>query len=538
MKLFVQRHAQIVTGVLSGFDRVVLRGTVRLFAYTSGLLKYLCHHRVKLKDFGTHSEQLSARIIKASLKAVEESGRPVIYLSSSKGDKEDIVREIAARDQVRQGTICVLKTVELCRSYAISANAQTHQIELRRRNRKCLHLYHYLIHPVFGFMHIRLQTWYPFDLQVCLNGREWLSRQLDKAGIGYLRQRNTFLQVDNLKAAQRMLRRQIHASWKSLLGGLVRSVHPLAQEFFLTLPDGSLAPVGYYWTVPQSEWATDVMFTSREELLPLYERLVRYGITSHGPGDVLRFFGRRVKADGRPWSNFPGEITTDVKTRVEGTRIKHRAGGNSLKMYDKGSVLRVETTLYQPRDFRVFRKPEGHPEASPRWMPLRQSLADLERRVEVSQKANERLLEAQAAVDSPLPLKQVVATLCQPAQLPGRPRPDGTHSSPRRFRALNPLAAQDTSLLVAVSQPEFSQNGLRNRDLRSLLYPQPSHDPREQKRQSGAISRKLAMLRAHHIIRKVPHTHRYVLTDFGREAITAILAAQNANTLELAELAA
>ena len=132
--------------------------------------------------------------------------------------------------------------------------------------------------------------------------------------------------------------------------------------------------------------------------MPFYERLIRYGITSHGPGDVLRFFGRRVKAAGRPWSNFPHEITTDVKTRAEGTRIKHRAGGNSLKMYDKGSVPRVETTLYQPRDFRVFRKPEGHPEASPRWMPLRQSLADLERRVEVSQKANERLLEAQAAV--------------------------------------------------------------------------------------------------------------------------------------------
>ena len=115
MKLFLQRHAPIVTGVLSGFDRVVLRGTVRLFAYTSGLLKYLCHHRVKLKDFGAHSQQLSDRIIKASLKAVEESGRPVIYLSSSKGNKEDIAREIAARDEVRQGTICVLKTVELCR---------------------------------------------------------------------------------------------------------------------------------------------------------------------------------------------------------------------------------------------------------------------------------------------------------------------------------------------------------------------------------------------------------------------------------------
>ena len=294
MKLFVQRHARIVTGVLSGFDRLVLHGTLRLFAYTSGLLKYLCHHRIKLKDFGTHSRQLSDRIIAASLKPVEKSGRPVIYLPGSKDDKEALARDIAAKDHVQQGTICVLKTLELCRSYAVFRNAQTHQIELRPRNRKCLHLYHYLIHPVFGFMHIRLQTWYPFDLQACLNGREWLSRQLDKAGIGYVRQRNTFTRVDNLQAAQRMLQRQVRASWKSLLRGLLRSVQPLAQEFFTTMPDGSRLPVDYYWTVPQSEWATDVMFTSRAELLPLYERLVRHGITSYGPGDVLRFFGRQT----------------------------------------------------------------------------------------------------------------------------------------------------------------------------------------------------------------------------------------------------
>jgi hypothetical protein len=538
MKSFVQRHAQIVTGVLSGFDRLVLRGSLRLFAYTSGLLKYLCHHHIKLKDFGTHSKQLSDRIIEASLKPVEEAGRPIIYLPSSKDDKEAIARDIAARDQVKQGTICVLKTVELCRSYEVSGNAQTHRIELRPRDRKCLHLYHYQIHPVFGFMHVRLQTWYPFDLQVCLNGREWLSRQLDKAGIGYVRQRNTFTQVDNLKAAQRMLQRQIHASWKSLLRGLVRSVHPLSREFHVTMPDGLRVPVGYYWTTPQSEWATDVMFTSREELLPLYERLVRHGVTAYGPGDVLRFFGRRVRADGTPRADFPGEITTDVKTRSEGTRIKHRAGGNTLKMYDKGSVLRVETTLYRPRDFRVFRKPEGNPAAPPRWMPLRQGLADLKRRAEVSQKSNERLLEAQAAVDNPLPLKQIVATLCRPAELPARPRADGTHSRPRRFRALNPLAEQDAALLAAVSRPEFSQNGMRNRDLRSLLYSEPSPDAREQKRRSGAVSRQLAMLRAHGLLRKVPHTHRYMITDFGRQTITVLLAAQNANSRELAQLAA
>jgi hypothetical protein len=76
-------------------------------------------------------------------------------LQAPKRSKEDIAREIAERDKVRQGPICVLKTVELCRSYEVAADRETKRIELRSRQRKCLHLYHYMIHLVFGFMHVR-----------------------------------------------------------------------------------------------------------------------------------------------------------------------------------------------------------------------------------------------------------------------------------------------------------------------------------------------------------------------------------------------
>lgn len=538
MKLFLQHCADRVTGVLSGFDRLVLHGSLRLLAYTEGLLKYLCHHRIRLKDFGAHSRTLSDRVIAQSLAAVEAAGRPILYLPGSQDRKEEIARRIATQDQLAHGTICVLKTLELCRSYEVFANRQTHRIELRSRPRKCLHLYHYLIHPVFGFMHVRLQTWYPFGLQVCLNGREWLARQLDAASLGYVRERNCFTSLDDLPTAQRLFDEQLRAPWKSLLGDLVRRVHPVAKEFHLELPDGGRSPVRYYWTVPQSEWATDVMFRSREELVPLYERLIRHGMASYGPGDVLRFFGRRVKQDGTPWGNFPGEISTDVKTQPEGVRIKYRANGNSLKMYDKGNVLRFEATLYQPRDFRVLRKPEGQPQARARWMPLRHSLADLRRRAQVSGAANERLIEAQAAVQTTQTLHELTAELSRPVTRPGREQPDGTRSRPRRFRALRPLAEDDSRLLTAVSRPEFAQNGFRNRDLRPFLWAAEPHDAAGQKRCSAAVSRQLALLRAHALIRKVPHTHRYVLTDHGRTAITALLAARNASALQLTSLVA
>jgi len=538
MELFLQRYAACVTGVLSGFDRLVLHGSLRLLVYTQGLLQYLCHHRVRLKDFGAHSRALSDRVIAASLAPVEQARRPGTYLPSSQDRKEEIARQIAVRDKVRTGSLCVLKTVELCRSYEVRKNRATQQIELRRQQRKCLHLYHYLIHPQLGFLHVRLQTWYPFDLQVCLNGREWLSRQLDAAGIRYTRRQNCFTQLEDLTRAQQLFDQQLRAPWKTLLEQLVRTVHPLAREFFLRMPDGARQPVRYYWTTPQTEWASDVMFTSRAALLPIYERLVRHGITTYGPGDVLRFFGRRVKQDGTPWANFVGEISSDTKTRVEGVRIKHRCHGNNLKMYDKGSVLRFETTVYRPRDFRVFRKPEGSPDAKPRWMPLRQSLADLRRRAQICQTANERLMAAQTAVDTPQSLQQLVSKLCRPVERPAETKPDGSVRQPRRFRALNPLADADARLLTAISDPQFSDHGFRNRDLRLMLFAQPADDQREEKRRSGVVSRAFALLRAHHLVKKVSHTHRYLLTDFGRQAITTILAARNANASQLSQLAA
>lgn len=104
---------------------------------------------------------------------------------------------------------------------------------------------------------------------------------------------------------------------------------------------------------------------------------------------------------------------------------------------------------------------------------------------------------------------------------------------PRRVRALNPLAADDAALLEAVSRHEFLINGLRNRDLRRLLFGAEVAPAAEERRRSAAVTRKLRLLRAHGLIHKVPKTHRYVVSEAGRRAITALLAARNASTEEL-----
>ena len=82
--------------------------------------------------------------------------------------------------------------------------------------RKCLFLYHYCIHPIFGFMSVRLQSWFPFTVHLYLNGREWLARQMDRAGIGYRRQDNCFTWVEKVAKAQDLFQEQLKTNWVQL----------------------------------------------------------------------------------------------------------------------------------------------------------------------------------------------------------------------------------------------------------------------------------------------------------------------------------
>ncbi len=236
----------------------------------------------------------------------------------------------------------------------------------------------------------------------------------------------------------------------------------------------------------------------------------------------MRFLGRKAPTVAGPYGTFKGEVVTDLKHRPEGIRLKHYVNGNSVKMYDKqGSVLRIETTIVQPRDFKVFRGTEEKPDAK-QWRMMRKGVADLRRRAEVSQASNDRYSAALSAAHCSKPLKELAERVCQRKREQGRP-----------IRALNPMGAQDAALLETVSRGEFAINGFRNRDVRSHLYAKSAADPKEQRSRSAAVTRKLRLLRAHGLIKKVPKTHRYTLTDRGREIITTLLAARSADAEKL-----
>ena len=284
-------------------------------------------------------------------------------------------------------------------------------------------------------------------------------------------------------------------------------------------------PLWYYWSVDQSEWASDVLFTDARRLDALYPPLVAHGLTRLGSRDVMRFLGKRVPAVGVD-GHFQGEVVTDLVARPEGMRVKHRVNGNAVKMYNKqGSVLRVETVINQARDLTVYRPKEGEPDGEKDWRYLRKGVADVWRRAELSQQANERYLAALAAATEPTPLGTLSQPLCRRVRYRGQ-----------AVRALNPLAADDAALLAVVYRGEFVITGLRNRDVRRLLYPGAA-DPLTRRRRAGQVTRQLRLLRGHGLLRKVAHTHRYQLTPKGRVVVAALLAARQADTATLAAAA-
>ena len=314
------------------------------------------------------------------------SGRPVKYLNSSQTDKETIARDILAHDGVRSGLVCVLSCVEPCWTFQIHRNRENKRLELQLRPGKCLFLYHYQIHPIFGFLNARIQTWFPFSIQICLNGREWLARQMQAAGLDYLQQDNCFPWISDWSKAQRLMDSQLKTPWPKLLNGIARQLNPIHTEIF------PKHPISYYWSTYQHEWALDVVFHHAADLRRFYPRWVNHAMTTFSSPDVMRFLGKPITLSGQLRQDFSGEVVSDFKRRAEGVRVKHSVNGNSVKLYDKaytskGSVLRAEATFHNGDDFRVYRRKEGDRKGPRAWRPLRRGIADLHRRAQLSHKA-------------------------------------------------------------------------------------------------------------------------------------------------------
>lgn len=516
MPSFLRRFGALILFALSGFDRLRFRGASRLLCNPRGVNSYLYQHDLLIKEFPDHAQQLTESLVRGTEALAQADGYPIHYLPSPNSDKEATARELAQQRGCTSGRLAILSCVESCRTFRVRKNQATGHIELRAEEGRCQHFYHYFLHEQVGLCYVRLQSWFPFTMRVGLNGREWLYRQLQREQIGYQRQDNKLLAVEDWARAQQLLDAQLHTDWPALLNGLAAQTNPLLPY----LQDEARVP--YYWMTEQSEWATDILFREPAALAELYPRFLRHGIEVLDCRDILRFLGRKMP-DHAFDPRFQGEVKADYRERHEGLRLKLWYGANSVKAYDFSPTgLRLETTVNQPTGFTVYRPKEGDDTGDKSWLKLRKGVADLHRQAEVSQRANDRLAESLATVAEPTPLGKLVEPLGRPIFQDGK-----------RSRALNPLTGPDGALLRAIAHGDFLLQGFRNRDVRQALHGTAT-DLTTQRRQSAAVTRKLRLLRAHGLIFKVQKTQRYQVTAPGRRILTALLTAYAADASQLA----
>jgi hypothetical protein len=496
MNAFVSRHQEKITGVLHCFDRVVFHGHLPI-NYPQALRRFLATRNVPIQEFGRFVEQQSNRLRLAAEELAARVGRPCVY-SNKPGRKEEWAHRLAEKDGIREGLVGILRTTEGCQSFKVRQMPDGPKIISAPR--RGLHLYFYFIDPQLGWMHVRLQTWFPFLIQIAVNGHDILARQMDHAGIAYQRYENGFTWIGDMPRAQRFAERHPGWAWTTHLDRIAERVNPLLGEL--------LRPLRYRWVTDQCEMATDLLFEDAPSLGKLYKKLVTHATACFTAEDVLGFLGRRLHG------LFSGEVLTETRERHWGVSIKHRIRKNWIKMYNKGgSILRVETVINHAADFRIRRMlypRRGEPHMG--IGPMAKSVHYLGRYWEIQMRANRHYLNALACVEDPTEAYADIGQIASPQR----------HQQ-QRVRALNPLAEADRKLLTAVMRGEHHLQGFRNEFILRQLHGELPDDPRVRKRLGARVRRQLLMLRAHRLVRRIPGSRRYRVTQRGFRLISAAL---------------
>lgn len=488
MHTFIQKFASKVTGTLECFDRVIFKGHLRPLSFPQGMETLLARRGLLIKEFAPFVQIHSDRLVQHAKAMAANEKRSYQYLRR-KIRKDEQARRIAERDGIHQGLICIFSELETCPSFKVAYADGRPRIQAAYR--KCLCLYYYFLDPQLGLIHVRLQTWFPFVIQIAVNGHEWLARQMKLHRLGFLQIDNALVRIANPAKAQCLADQFCRLNWPVLLDRLARSVNPLFRSV--------LRKQRYYWTIDQAEFATDILFHSRQALAPLYRELIKHALLCFSARDVLGFLGKKLTG------NFKADVLKDFKTRVEGMRIKHRVGKNWIKMYDKFAlVLRIETVINNPYGFLLRRHGIRKGKRVLHWFPMTKGVTGMPRFAEVARSANHHYLTALSVANDPAPAQQLLRLCTRRVE----------HNQ-RSYRGFNPAAEQDINLFKALLQGQHHLHGFRNATVRAALFPSATPDTQTQRRLAARLYRLLKRLHVRGLIARIPHSRRWRVSAKG-----------------------
>jgi hypothetical protein len=492
---FAAKFANSIVATLSCVDRLIFKGYLP-FGGDQQLNQFVDRLGIRRKDFLPQLEPLSDRLVAHAKSTAEQAGAPYRYLKG-RHSKEKLIDQTIRERKLTSGLVAVLCCLESCRTVKLRYGDGKPRLAFTRRPQRVL--YYYFLDPEFGRVHVRIETWFPFTVQIYVNGHDWLAQQLTKRRAGFVQRDNCFTQLDDPAAAQREADRFFSLAWKSRLNRWAQQVNPLLKEV------SWLRGMPYRWVIDQFEYSTDVLFRSRQHLAELYPRLLDHAAVHFSAQDILTFLGRKLHG------NFQGEVLTQAqKDRHPGARIKHRMKNNWLKMYDKfGQVLRVETVINSPREFKVRRWRQRRGQRQRVWCPMNKGITNRYQYWAAAHAANVRYLEALSVVNDPAPAYRQVARLVEPKQ-----------SCQRSYAGFNPACKDDVQFFRAVLRGEHELRGFRNADLRRLLG-LDDREADERRRHRAAVGRRLKRLHVRGLIAKIPRTRRWRVTSQGHRILGA-----------------
>jgi hypothetical protein len=514
MDTLLNRFSDKVNSVITGFDRIVFKGMIMPIMHAAGMMSFLMARGVLNKDFKNYAISQSQAIVRSAEElAIARTGNGITYIPSLYERKETIARNRQKESGVEEGLIGIWSCVESCHTYKSTYNPASTYPLLSFERSKCKHLYYYFDDPVYGFMSVRLQTWAPYEIQIALNGREWLRRSLDKSGCGYDVVGNKFLYIDDYSLAQKLLDEQVKTDFREVLKGLLPTVFPVMTE--VVGPN-----LSYYWTYWQTEVAKDYIFKDSGVLSALMDDFQIHAIITGKGERILKYFGSPVRKDGQPRQNSNPEIISRTNDWYDGARVRHWNAGNSVKLYNEHNVLRFEMTMNNPAKFMIYRHSENQDKSEPkRFLKMRKGVADTMARVEISKNILNRFTEHVATVKENTKLEVLLNSVDSHFVHEGK-----------KVRALD-VFGKDRELICAISDPALNVHGITNKELRKLLRSSSWAKNMPDKNLSARVTRHLALLRKHGLIKKLPNQRKYALTDKGCK-ITAALNAALATSVE------
>jgi len=193
-----ERYSEQISGIISCFDRVVIKGTLQCFGYPHEMTSYLFRNNIKIFDFPKFADPLRMKLRENAEKIAAENGLEIEYIRKKNFRKEERIKEIIRKRGGHPGLVHIYSAMEPCPAYKPWHDKLTHKTFLKPSTGKCIHYYFYFIDEDLGLCYVRVPTWAPFRLQIYFNGHNLLASKLDQHNIKYQMLENAFINIDDL----------------------------------------------------------------------------------------------------------------------------------------------------------------------------------------------------------------------------------------------------------------------------------------------------------------------------------------------------